>query len=145
MGADRIGGVMEAPPEGVWGIGPDRLADVPGFGGDVQKNREAARQIMKEAGYGPDRPLKVKVLARNLPTYRDPAVLLIDQFKQIGIEGELETIESALWYTRLLRKDFNVALNTGGTAIDDPDVMLYEAYACSSERSEEHTSELQSH
>ena len=52
---------MEAPPEGVWGIGPDRLADVPGFGGDVQKNREAARQIMKEAGYGPDKPLKILV------------------------------------------------------------------------------------
>ena len=69
-----------------------------------------------------------------MPTYREPAVLLIDQLKQIGIEGELETIESALWYTRLLRKDFNVALNTGGTALDDPDVMLYEAYACTSER-----------
>lgn len=133
-GADRIGGVMEAPPEGVWGIGPDRLADVPGFGGDVQKNRESARQIMKEAGYGPDKPLKVKVLARNLPTYRDPAVLLIDQFKQIGIEGELETVESALWYTRLLRKDFHVAMNTGGSALDDPDVMFYEAYSCGSER-----------
>ncbi len=134
-GADRIGGVMEAPPEGVWGIGADRLADIPGFGGDVENNREAARQIMKEAGFGPDKPpIKVKVLTRNLPTYREPAVLLIDQLKQIGIEGELETIESALWYTRLLRKDFNVALNTGGTAIDDPDVMLYEAYACTSER-----------
>ncbi|MFO1161270.1 MAG: ABC transporter substrate-binding protein [Reyranellaceae bacterium] len=133
-GADRIGGVMEAPPEGVWGIGPDRLADVPGFSGDVQKNREAARQIMKEAGYGPDKPLKVKVLARNLPSYRDPAVLLIDQLKQIGIEGELETIESALWYTRLLRKDFHIAMNTGGSALDDPDVMFYEAYSCGSER-----------
>ncbi len=24
-GADRIGGVMEAPPEGVWGVGPEQL------------------------------------------------------------------------------------------------------------------------
>ena len=133
-GADRIGGVMEAPPEGVWGVGPEQLADIPGFGGDVQKNRGAARQIMKEMGYGSDKPLKVKVLARNLPLYRDPAVLLIDQFKQIHIEGELETIESALWYTRLMRKDYNVAMNTGGSALDDPDVMFYEAYACGSER-----------
>lgn len=133
-GADRIGGVMEAPPEGVWGIGPEQLASIPGFGGDVEKNRLEAQGIMRSLGYGPDKPLKVKVLARNLPTYREPAVLLIDQFKKIYVEGELETVESALWYMRLLRKDYNVAMNTGGSALDDPDVMFYEAYSCDSER-----------
>jgi peptide/nickel transport system substrate-binding protein len=133
-GQFRIGGVMEAPPEGVWGIGPEHLADIPGFSGDVAKNREEGRKIMKELGYGPDKMLKIKVLSRNLPSYREPAVLLIDQLKQIYIEGELEAIESAVWYNRLLRKDYNVATNTGGSALDDPDVMFYEAYACGSER-----------
>jgi peptide/nickel transport system substrate-binding protein len=133
-GQFRIGGVMEAPPEGVWGIGPDQLADVPGFAGDVAKNREEARTILKEVGYGPDKPLKIKVLTRNLPIYREPAVLLIDQLKQINIEGELEAVESSVWYNRLLRKDYNVATNSGGSALDDPDVMFYEAYACGSER-----------
>ena len=133
-GEDRIGGVMEAPPEGVWGIGPDRLADVPGFTGDVATNRAEGRRIMQEMGYGPDKPLRIKVLTRNMPSYRDSAVLLIDHLKQVHIEGELETIESALWYTRLIRKDYNVAMNTGGSALDDPDVMFYEAYACGSER-----------
>ena len=37
--------------------------------------------IMKKLGYGPDKPLKIKVSTRNLATYRDPAVVLIDQFK----------------------------------------------------------------
>jgi peptide/nickel transport system substrate-binding protein len=133
-GQDRIGGVMEAPPEGVWGIGPDKLADIPGFGGDVSKNREEGRAIMRGLGYGPDTPIKIKVLSRDLPTYREPALLLIDQLKQIYIEGELEAVDSALWYTRLLRKDYNVATNTGGSALDDPDVMFYEAYSCDSER-----------
>jgi peptide/nickel transport system substrate-binding protein len=133
-GQFRIGGVMEAPPEGVWGIGPEQLADVPGFSGDVEKNRDEGRRIMKELGYGPDKTLKIKVLTRNLPTYRDPAVLLIDQLRQVYIEGELDAIDSSLWYNRLLRKDYNVATNTGGSALDDPDVMFYEAYACGSER-----------
>ena len=133
-GTDRIGGVLEAPPEGVWGIGPDQLADVPGFGPDVAKNREEGRRIMRELGYGPDKPLKIKVLTRNLPTYVEPATLLIDHLRQIYINGELEQIESAIWYARLARKDYNVAMNTGGSALDDPDVMLYEAYACGSER-----------
>jgi hypothetical protein len=30
------------------------------------------------------------VTTRNLPFYRDPAVLLIDQLKQVYIDGELE-------------------------------------------------------
>jgi peptide/nickel transport system substrate-binding protein len=133
-GADRIGGVMEAPPEGVWGIGPQELASIAGFGGDVEKNRAEAQSIIRALGYGPDKPLKVKVLTRNLPSHREATVLLIDQFKKIYIEGELEIVESALWYTRLMRKDYNVAMNTGGSALDDPDVMLYEAYSCDSER-----------
>jgi hypothetical protein len=36
--------------------------------------------------------------------------------------------------TREVRKDYNVAMNSGGSALDDPDVMLYEAYSCDSER-----------
>ena len=130
----RLGGVMQAPPEGVWGIGPEQLADIPGWTGDVEKNREEARKIMKELGYGPDKPLKIKILARNLPANREPGVVLIDQLKQIGFDGELDAVESTVWYNRLQRKDYNVATNTGGSALDDPDVMLYEAYACGSER-----------
>ena len=42
---------------------------------------------MKEAGYGPDKRLKIKVSTRNIATFRDPAVILIDQLKQIWIDG----------------------------------------------------------
>jgi peptide/nickel transport system substrate-binding protein len=36
---------------------------------------------MRNLGYGPDRRLQLKVSTRNIPPYRDPAVLLdrIDQ------------------------------------------------------------------
>jgi hypothetical protein len=34
-------------------------------------------------GDGPDNPLAVKVAARNIPLYRDPEVMLIDQLKEI--------------------------------------------------------------
>jgi hypothetical protein len=49
----------------------------------VQKNRVQARQLMEKNGYGPDKRLKVKVTTRDLPFYRDPAVLLIDQLKEV--------------------------------------------------------------
>src|SRR5438552_3587308 len=66
----------------------------------------------------------------DVPPYRDPAVILIDQLKEIYIDGELEPIDTAQWYPKVQRKDYAVALNLTGTLVDDPDAMLYENYAC---------------
>ena len=56
------------------------------------RRRTAPRpaQIMEKLGYGPDKRLAIKVSTRDLPPYRDPAVILIDQLKEIYIDGELE-------------------------------------------------------
>ncbi len=35
---------------------------LPGYGGDVQQNREKARELMKKAGYGPDKHLTRQTL-----------------------------------------------------------------------------------
>ena len=48
-GKADIGGAMLPPPEGVWGMPPDMLKTMPGYGPDVQKNREEARKIMEKA------------------------------------------------------------------------------------------------
>jgi peptide/nickel transport system substrate-binding protein len=74
--------------------------------------------------------MSIKVTTRDVPPYRDPAVILIDQLKEIYIEGELETIDTAQWYPKVQRKDYTVALNLTGTLTDDPDAMLFENYAC---------------
>ena len=68
------------------------LRTISGYG-DVNKDREQAREIMKKFGYGTDKPLKIKVSTRNLATYRDPAVVLIDQLKTIYIDAELDPVE----------------------------------------------------
>jgi peptide/nickel transport system substrate-binding protein len=65
---------------------------------------------MEKLGYGPDKRLQIKVSTRNLPTFRDPAVLLIDQLKQIYIDGELEMIDTTVYYPKIQRKDFTVGL-----------------------------------
>jgi hypothetical protein len=72
---------------------PDVLQTLPGYGSDIEKNRTDARKIMHKLGYGPDNRLKIKVSVRDLPYLRDPAVILIDQLKQVYIDGQLETIE----------------------------------------------------
>jgi len=80
-------------------------------------------------------PLAVKVAARNIPLYRDPAVMLIDQLKEISIAGELDIVETANWNPKVTRRDYMVGLeNTGSAVVDDPDQQLYESYACESDR-----------
>ena len=134
-GQGDIGGAMLPPPEGLWGIPPERLRALPGYDTDVQKNRGEARGIMQRLGYGPDNPLAVKVAARNIPLYRDPAVMLIDQLKEISIAGELDIVETANWNPKVTRRDYMVGLeNTGSAVVDDPDQQLYESYACESDR-----------
>jgi len=121
---------MQPPPGGLWGMPQDMLENLPGYGRDIAKNRAEARAIMKKLGYGPDKHLSVKVSTRDIPPYRDPAVILLDQLKEIYIDGELDTIDTTQWYPKMMRKDYTVALNLTGTYVDDPDALLYESYAC---------------
>jgi peptide/nickel transport system substrate-binding protein len=129
-GQGLMAAAMQPPPGGQWGMPKEMLATLPGYDPDVTKNRAAAREIMKKLGYGPDKHLTIKVSTRDVPPYRDPAVILIDQLKEIWVDGELEPIDTAQWYPRMQRKDYIVALNLTGTQVDDPDAMLYENYAC---------------
>jgi len=137
-GQADIGGTMLPPPNGVWGLPPEILRTIPGYGPDVKKNRDEARKLMQKAGYGPDKRLKIKVSTRNIPVYRDPAVILIDQLKDIYIDGELDVVETANWFSKVARKDYAVGLNLTGNAVDDPDQSFYENYSCGSERNYTH-------
>ncbi len=133
QGHDKLGAAMLPAPEGVWAMPKAMLEELPGFG-DVEKSRAEARKIMESLGYGPDKPLKVKVATRNIAVYRDPAVILIDQLKQIYIEGELEPIDTPVWHAKVARKDYSIGLNLTGLGVDDPDVNFYENFTCKSER-----------
>ena len=133
-GKADIGASMLPPPEGVWGMPKEMLETIPGYGPDVAKNRAEARKLMEQAGYGPDKRLPIKVSTRNLAVYRDPAVILIDQLKEIYIDGELEPVETGSWFAKVARKDYVIGLNLTGNSVDDPDQNFYENYACGSER-----------
>jgi peptide/nickel transport system substrate-binding protein len=133
QGKGDIGGVLLAPPEGIWGMPADFMQTLPGYHPDVAKNRAEARQIMEKAGYGPTNRLKLKVSTRNIPPYRDPAVILLDHLKQIYIDAELDVLDTTQWYPKIRRKDYTIGANLTGNGIDDPDQAFYENYACGSE------------
>ncbi|MBY0329099.1 MAG: ABC transporter substrate-binding protein [Acetobacteraceae bacterium] len=135
-GRFALGGALLVPPAGVWGVTAQDLAEagVEGWTGSVEQRRAAARRIMQALGYGPDNPLRTKVSTRDIATYRDPAVIMIDQLKAIHIEAELQTFDTSLWYGHMARPGWTLAMNLNGAAIDDPDVVLFENYACDSGR-----------
>ena len=133
-GLARMGGAMLAKPEGEWGMPPDMVTSLTGYGPDADKNVAEAQAIMQKLGYSDAKPLQIKIQTRNLPTYRDPAVILTDQLKKIYIVGELDILDTPRWYARLAKKDYTIGLNVTGVSVDDPDGNIFENYSCKSER-----------
>jgi peptide/nickel transport system substrate-binding protein len=133
-GQGDIGGTMLPAPEGVWSMPPEMLRMLPGYDPDVTKNRAEAKKIMERLGYGPDKRIAVTVATRNIPPYRDAAVILIDHLKEIYIDGVLDPVDTTQWYPKLMRKDYTVGLNVSETPVDDPDQQFYENYTCNAER-----------
>ena len=132
QGQGDVGTAMQPLPEGRWGMPEAMQRALPGYDPDIGKNREKARAIMTAHGYGPDKRLKLKLSARNLPMYRDAAVILIGQLKEIFIDADMETVETALWVPKLIRREYQMALSQVGNGVDDPDQNYPENYACGS-------------
>jgi hypothetical protein len=65
------------------------------------------------------------------PPPRNIAVLLIDQLKQIYIDGELEILDTNVYFPKILRKDFIIGLIGQGGG-PDPDRTLDLFYGCGS-------------
>jgi peptide/nickel transport system substrate-binding protein len=110
-GQADIGGSLLPAPNGVWGMPESTMRDMVGYNPDIAKNRAEARAIMEKLGYGPSNHLK-----------------------EIYIDGELDPVDTSLWFSKVARKDYAVGLNLTGNAVDDPDQTFYENYACKSER-----------
>jgi peptide/nickel transport system substrate-binding protein len=133
-GTGRFGGAMLPKPEGEWGMPEEMVKSLAGYGSDAEKNLAEAQAIMQKLGYSEAKPLQIKIQTRNLPTYRDPAVIVTDQLKKIYVVGELDILDTPRWYTKLARKEYTIGLNVTGVSVDDPDGNMVENYSCNSER-----------
>ncbi len=133
-GNARLGGAMLPKPTGEWGMPDEMVNSLTGYGSDTEKNIGEARGIMEKLGYSETKPLQIKIQTRNLPTYRDPAVIVSDQLKKIHIVSELDILDTPRWYSKLSRKEYTIGLNVTGVSVDDPDGNIVENYLCNSER-----------
>lgn len=133
-GEGEIGGSLQPQGDGLWGMPPEKLAAISGYGPDIEQNREEARALMAKAGYSRDKRMALKVATQGVSLYKNPAQILIDQLREIHIQATLDVVETSHWFTRLNRRDYSLAVNSTGNGVDDPDQAFYENYSCRSER-----------
>jgi len=138
QGAGVLGVALAPKPYGVWGLPEKELLALPGYGKDPKAEKAKARKLLAEAGFGPNKPLKVEMVTRAIAIYVDMASFVVNELKQVGIEASLKQIETAQWHAMATRGDYEIGANLTGIGPDDPDANFYENYACGSPRNYTH-------
>jgi peptide/nickel transport system substrate-binding protein len=133
-GLDRLGGELMPPPEGAWGLDANELAQIPGYSPEMEKRREEARRLMREAGFGPDKPLQLVLSTRDVQRYRDTSVLILDNLSKIYVKGEIKVYDTVLWTNVVQKRNYQIGVRSRGQPVDDPDVSFYESFSCNSTR-----------
>ena len=126
--------ISRHPPDPVWWRQDAAANGSLALGQDIDEGLAIARAIMQRLGYGPDKRLAVTMSTCNVEGYRDAAVIAISQRGEIYIDGQLELIETANWFPRVIRKDFTVGVTVAEGGLDEPDQKFYETYVCGADR-----------
>ena len=79
---------------------PDELAQLPGFGSDINASRAEARRLLAEAGQS---NLKFKLLTRTQANpWLNLAVFAADQWRQVGVTAEITALDTqAAFFSRI--------------------------------------------
>ena len=115
----EVGGIQV--PGTPWATPPAELEKLAGYGRDTAANRAEARRLLREAGVPDGFAFTFK--NRGIPQpYETIAIWLIDQWRQIGLNVKMETIEASAHVAVLRRGDFDVASDANCTFIVEPDI-----------------------
>lgn len=127
---DQLLGMGQAPswwyvPRAVSNAPDSRLAfaDWP-----IERRLARAEQLLDEAGYGPDRPLRLSLAYNTLDDHRKIAVAIAAMWKPLGIELELINREAAVHFATVRQADFELARYGLVASVDDAHDFL-NAYA----------------
>ena len=102
---------------------PAELEKLAGYGHDINANRAEAKRLLREAGV-PD-GFSFTFKNRGIPHPYEPiAIWLVDQWRQIGLNVKIETIEASAYHPMLKRGDFEVAMDFQCGFIVEPDLDL---------------------
>src|SRR5437588_477596 len=102
--------------------------------GEPGHEEAQTRMLLADAGFGPNKPLKVEVLTRQLPAFVDIGSFVIGEFRRVGIDASLRQVDTPQWGPVQTRGAFEVGVDRNGVEPDDPDANFYEYFGCGSPR-----------
>lgn len=86
----------------------------------LRERQARARALLQEAGYGPDRPLRLEIRYNSHDTHRRVALVAASLWKQVGIEASLLATDFRVHFNDLGMGKYQVG-RAGWTAnVDDP-------------------------
>jgi peptide/nickel transport system substrate-binding protein len=125
-GAGEPGGMMLST--GKWALPAAELRKMPGFASDKAAERARARKLLAEAGF--PNGVKGTMTTRRGENFEAVAIFLKDQLAQVGIDLAIQIHETASYYDRLNKREFDVYGGSYSTAVDDPDAIFGQNYIC---------------
>ena len=95
---------------------------------DPQKRLERAKALLAEAGYGPNKPLTLKLTYNNSPEHKRIAVAIAAMWKQIGVNTSIENAEANVHYSNMRRGQFQIGRAAWLSSYDDAQNFLQLTY-----------------
>jgi len=129
-GAGETSGMMLST--GPWALPVAELQKLPGYAPDKAAERAQARKLLAEAGFA--NGIKGSMTVRRGQQFETAAIFLKDQLGQVGIDMNIDILETATFYERLSKRDFEVYGGSYSTAVDDPDAIFGQNYLCNAGR-----------
>ena len=121
---DVLGGATLYPPlngyvpTGVGGISGDFRAEGDADGYTLKYDPEQAKQLLADAGYTEENPLKITYKYSNNGIHGDVATMLQAMWQAIGVEATFDAVESGVFYDQVDQGDFEIC-RYGYVASDD--------------------------
>ena len=77
--------------------------------GSMDERMARARQLLEEAGYGPDNPLHLRLRYNTNDEHKKIAVALAAMWRPLGVEVEMINSEATVHYQTIAEGDFDIA------------------------------------
>lgn len=86
------------------GINPPGTLDTVNVNGKCPYNPDKAKAMLKEAGYGPDNPLKFEVITDNeKAVFNIIATVIKDQMSRLGAQVNIKLVDKVTWMNTILK------------------------------------------
>jgi len=115
-----VGALMR--PGSPFAMPESELEKLPGFWRDINRSREEARRLLREAGVPEGFSFTLK--NRNIEPYPSLGVFIIDQWRQVGLQVDHQLLETGTWTQDLRSGNFEAMLYFNCDFMDDPDLQL---------------------